>query len=342
MEKLRVAIFGTGFWSRFQIGGWLELPGAEVVALYNRTLSRAEERAKQFSIKHFYDDAEMLFKNHDFDVADIITDVDTHFQFVEMAARYKRNVICQKPMAPKHDIAKKMLQVCKDAGVKMYVHENYRWQPQVRRVKEILDAGVIGKIFKAHTAWCCAFPVFDNQPFLAELEEFALTDQGSHQFDVVRYLFGEVKTMYCRTMRVNPTIKGEDAATTIFGMQSGVTVVTDISFNSIYEKDPFPLTTMLIEGEKGSIKLDIGPEITVTTRDGVKKETIVPERYTWQDPSYMLEPPSIVSCNRNIMDDLLGRGKAENTGDDNMKTVDLVFKGYESARTGQVVEINAK
>lgn len=43
MGKLRFAILGCGFWSQFQLGGWQELDGAECVALYNRTLSKADD-----------------------------------------------------------------------------------------------------------------------------------------------------------------------------------------------------------------------------------------------------------------------------------------------------------
>ena len=75
---MKIAIFGCGFWSQFQIGGWLELPGVEITALFNRTLSRAKERAEQFGVNNYYDDPEELLKKHDVDVIDIITDVDTH------------------------------------------------------------------------------------------------------------------------------------------------------------------------------------------------------------------------------------------------------------------------
>src|SRR5690606_39312970 len=73
-------------------------------------------------------------------------------------------------------------------------HENWRWQSPIRKVKELLDAGVIGNVFKARVTFCSAFPVFDNQPFLRELEEFILTDIGSHILDVCRFLFGDRKS----------------------------------------------------------------------------------------------------------------------------------------------------
>ncbi len=50
-------------------------------------------------------------------------------------------------MAPDFEIAKKMVQCVPGAGARLYIHENYRWQPQIRRIREIVDSGVIGKPF---------------------------------------------------------------------------------------------------------------------------------------------------------------------------------------------------
>jgi len=108
MNKVKIAVLGCGFWSRFQIGGWLELPNVEIVALYNRTIEKANSLAKEFGIKYTYNDAELLLQKHpEIEVVDIITDVFTHPQFVHLAAKYKKHVICQKPMAPDFESAKK-------------------------------------------------------------------------------------------------------------------------------------------------------------------------------------------------------------------------------------------
>lgn len=341
MKKLKGAIFGCGFWSQFQIGGWSELPEVEIIALYNRTLSKAKEKAELFQIPNYYDDAEMLIHRHpEIDFVDIITDVDTHSHFVELAARYKKHVICQKPMAPNLVTARKMVQVCRENGVKYYVHENYRWQPQFRRIKQLIDAGTIGKPFRCLTGFNTAFPLFETQPFLAQLEQFALTDQGSHQFDVLRYFFGEAESLYCSTQQVNPTIKGEDVATTLIKMKSGVTCIQEISFSSMLEREVFPQTLLLVEGSKGSIRLDPDLIIKITNATGTVTEKVPLESFWWQTERLTNEPPSIVSCNKNIMEDMLGRGTAETTGDDNLKTVELVFAGYDSAKINQVIKFS--
>ena len=49
MKPLRFAVLGCGFWSQFQIAAWRELPGVELVAVYNRTRAKAEAIANRFT-----------------------------------------------------------------------------------------------------------------------------------------------------------------------------------------------------------------------------------------------------------------------------------------------------
>jgi predicted dehydrogenase len=185
-----------------------------------------------------------------------------------------------------------------------------------------------------------AYPVFETQPFLADLEHFALTDQGSHQFDVLRYLFGEVDTIYCEKQTVNPNINGEDVATSVLKMKSGVVCIQKISFSSPLEHEIFPQTLLLIEGDKGSIRLNPDFRISITTSKGTIKELVPMHSYPWQTSRLKPEPPSIVDINLNILNDMLGKGKAENTGEDNFETVKLVWAAYKSANTGKVIKMN--
>lgn len=340
MEKLKFAIFGCGFWSQFQLGAWKELDGVECVALYNRTKSKADALAKRFGISKTYDDPHALMQNEKLDFIDIITDVDTHEKFTLLGAQYGKDIVCQKPLAPSYNAAQRMMKAIEKSGVRFYVHENYRWQPQFRRVKEILNSGLIGSAFRCETGFITAFPVFETQPFLADLEQFALTDQGSHQFDVLRFLFGEAKTIYCEKQTVNPIIKGEDVTTVVLKMKNGVVCIQKISFSSLLEKEIFPQTLLLIEGDKGSIRLDAEFEISITTKDGTAREVVPMKKYSWQTDRLKPEPPSIVEINQNILNDMLGKGKAENTGIDNFQTVKLVWAGYESARSGKIINID--
>lgn len=339
MKSLRFAIFGTGFWSRFQLAGWRELEGAECVALYNRTRARAEALAQEFGIPAVYDDPEALLQNERVDFIDIITDVNTHAHFTALGARYGKAVICQKPMAPDLDTARQMVRTCKEAGVPFFIHENWRWQTPIREAKKVLDSGAIGKPFRARVTFSNSFPVFDNQPFLRELEQFILTDIGSHILDTARFLFGEAQSLYCQTRRVNPTIRGEDVATVMMRMGDGVTVVCEMSYASRTEHERFPQTFLFVEGERGSLELAADYWLRVTTEAGTLARRVVPPRYAWADPEYDVVHSSIVPCNSNLLNALRTGVLPETHGEDNLKTMELVFASYESAARDAVLYI---
>lgn len=338
---LRFAIAGTGFWSRFQLAAWRELNGAACVALYNRTRSRAEALAREFGIPAVYDDAEEMLRCEKLDFLDIITDVATHSRFVRLAAERHLPVICQKPMATSLEEARLMVATCRSAGVPLYIHENWRWQTPIRRLKAELAEGRTGAPFRARIQYCTSFPVFNNQPFLKEVDRFILTDMGSHILDVARFLFGEAESLYCRSHRIHEDIRGEDVATILMTMKGGTTVICDISYASRTEHERFPETYVFVEGTRGS--LELGPDywIRVTTAERTHAKRYAPARYSWADPAYDLVHASIVPCNADLLKALQGRGKAETTGEDNLRTVQLVFASYESARTGQVVKIGS-
>lgn len=330
MKPLRFAVIGTGFWAAYQIAAWKELDGVELVALYNRTRSRAEAVAKKFGVEKIYDNVEELLTNEELDFVDIITDVDTHSAFTLAAAEKGVNVICQKPMSRSLADATKMVEVCRQHNAKLFIHENFRWQAPIRALKSALDSGVIGKAFKARVSFCSAFPVFENQPFLAELENFIITDIGSHVLDICRFLFGEASSLWCLTQRVNANIKGEDVANVLMQMKSGLHCFVEMSYASLLQHESFPQTLVLIEGEKGSLHLAHEFELKLTTHSGTTSSVIHPTMYSWADPAYAVVHASIVDCNRDLLNGLQG-GQSETTGEDNLKTAQLVWACYESA-----------
>jgi predicted dehydrogenase len=340
MKKVRVGVIGAGFWARCQLAGWLETGEAELVSICNRTRAKAESLAHEFGIPNVYASAREFLEGAELDVVDVISAPDAHEEHVLLAASRGLPVICQKPMAPSYEAARRMVEACGKAGVPYFVHENWRWQTPIRALKRVLDEGTIGTAFRGRINMISGFPVFRNQPFFKTLRRFLLADQGSHQFDVARFLFGEARTLYCQAGRVHADILGEDVATTMLAMGSGVTAVVALGFAENYlEKDRHPQTYIFVEGDKGSVEL--GPDywIRVTTTDGTSATCHAPPRYAWVDPEYEVAQASIVPCLSNLLGGLHGTGTVETTGEDNLRTVQLVSAAYESAETGRAIRI---
>ncbi|MFA9289304.1 MAG: Gfo/Idh/MocA family protein [Weeksellaceae bacterium] len=338
--KIKLAIFGAGFWAKYQIAAWKEHQDVEIVAIYNRTREKAESLAKEFDIPSVYTSAEELLTQEKVDAIDVITDVSTHEQFVLLAAKYKVPVICQKPLAPDYETARRMVDACQNAGIPLFVHENWRWQTQLRELKKELDKNQIGKIFRADIVYANSFPVFENQPFLKELDKFILTDMGTHILDVTRFLLGEAESLYCQTAAVTPGIKGEDVADISIKMRSGVHCNVEISYASKLEHDTFPQVLVLIEGEQGSIQLSKDFVIKVTTPAGTTERKVDLPFYEWCIPQYALVQSSMVALNKQFLDFFQDNTKrVETTGDDNLKTLELVYKSYESADNNTLVSL---
>ena len=337
--KLKFAVLGTGFWSHFQIPAWHEVGGVELVALYNRTVSKAEAVAEKFGVPRVYGDAEELFQKEQLDFVDIITEVPAHAPLVMLAAKYKIPVICQKPMAADLATCEAMVTACREAGVPFSIHENFRWQTPMRALKAVLDAGTIGKPFRARIQFIHGLPaIFENQPFLKELEKFAFTDVGSHLFDLARFFFGEAQSIYAQSYRSRPDIKGEDVASAMLRI-GDLICQCDISYSSKVERPCFPETLIFVEGTKGTVELSPDLWLHVTTDAGTTVERHAPPVYEWADPRYAVVHASIVPCNANLLEALRSGSAAETSGEDNLKTMRLVYSAYESVAKNEVVHL---
>ena len=339
MTKLRFAVLGTGFWSRYQIPAWLETGKVELVALYNCTRGNAEEVGAAFGVERIYDDPEELFRNEKLDFVDIVTEVSAHGPLVLLAARNRIPVICQKPMAGDYATAVTMVESCEASGVPFFVHENYRWQHPVREVKQVIDDGQIGRLFRLRLEFVHALAdlAWKNQPLLKSLEHLIVADQGSHQLDLARFLYGEPTSLYCASLRVRDDIAGEDVAS-IQLHRPGAICEIGLSFVTNSKRDHFPEVTIRAEGTAGTVELEEDYWIRTTTPEGTCSRRIPPPRYSWAHPDYAVNHASMVPIHEDFLRYFETGHLPETTGRDNLKTMRLVFAAYESAASNKVID----
>lgn len=340
MKPLRFAIFGAGFWPRYQLSAWREIPGVECVAIYNRTRAKAEALARELRILAVYDDAEKLLREVRPDFVDNITEVGGHKPLSLLCARHRIPCICQKPMAASLADAAELVAAFRKAKTPFLVHENWRWQAPILALRQRLAAGVVGTPFRARITMVSGFDCWANQPALADLEQFILTDLGTHLLDTARACFGEASSLYCQTHRtLGPAVKGENVATIMLTMgEARTSVVIEMAYaKTPLERECFPQTLAFVEGPLGSIELGAAYRLRVTTARGTQITRHPPKRHAWADPAYDIAHASIVPCHANLLAALRGKGAAETTGEDNLRTLQLVFGAYDSAARDVVV-----
>ncbi|WP_340584151.1 Gfo/Idh/MocA family oxidoreductase [Brucella pseudintermedia] len=341
MAELNGALIGCGFFAINQMHAWNDVAGAKITAICDRDPERLKIVGDQFGIERRYTDAEALFADGGIDFVDIATTVASHRALVELAAAHKVPAICQKPFAKTLDDAKAMVKVCDEAGIPLMVHENFRWQTPIQAVRKALDSGVIGTPFWGRFSFRSGFDVFSGQPYLAEGDRFIIEDLGIHTLDIARFILDDVTSLVARTKRVNPKIKGEDVATILMDHENGATSIVDVSYATKLENDPFPETLIELDGTEGTIHLHQGYRLEVITPAGTAVSDVSPRLLSWASRPWHNIQESVFAIQQHWVDKLASNGETSTSGADNLKTFALVEAAYDSAATGNRIDIKA-
>lgn len=342
MKTLRGVCLGAGYFSRFQYEAWRRLPGVEIVAVANRDLVKARAAAARHGIPRAYAWSELaaMLDAEKPDFVDIITPPETHLEAVRLAAARGIAIICQKPIAPTWDEGVAIVETARRAGVRLMVHENFRWQPWYREMRRQLEAATLGDLFsiairtRLGDGWQ-PDAYLARQPFFRTYPRLFVYETGIHFLDTFRYLGGEIASVYTRLQKRNPAIAGEDAAQIMCGFTSGATALLDASrYNEADATDArYTFGTVRLDGSKGHLELDLEGNLTLKLLG---------------EPSRRLDYPHsregfagdcVYAIQRHFVDRMRDGQPFESTGDDYLKSTALMEACYRSHATGQVVAI---
>ena len=339
-DRVAIGVIGCGFFARNHLHSWKDLApeGADLVAVCDVDAAKANAAAEAFGVPHWYTDAETMFRERNLGLVDIITRMDTHRQLAEMAARHKVPMIVQKPFAPDIGDVRAIVDTAERAGLFLAVHENFRFQTPLEKVKELLGAGVIGEPSWARISFRTGYDIYKGQPYFFDEERFVILDLGVHVVDVARFFLGEVERVSCETQRRNPKVKAEDTATMLMRHTSGAVSVVECTYETRKMPDPFPETLLEIEGPRGAIVTKPGYRMEVTVNGEMTESEIeIPMLHWANKPWHMIEESVYKTC-RHFLESLKARRDAATSGRDNLRTYAVCEAAYESAATGRAVK----
>ncbi len=205
MKKLRLGVIGTGMaWERLHYPALKELSDKyEIAALANRTKKDAETFAQKINLdqKNVYDDYKEMLRRPDLDAIDILVPIELNYEVSEEVAKAGKSFICEKPMAPDISQARKFLELSRKHIVKIMIAENYRYNEENNKIKQLVSEGKIGDVvyFIKNNINC--FPCQMTQDTYAATEwrqhpDFpggAFLDAALHDIAAVRHIFGGVQ-----------------------------------------------------------------------------------------------------------------------------------------------------
>jgi predicted dehydrogenase len=173
------------------------------------------DRAQQFASRA-YSSAEQLFDREQLDFVDIATHAGSHLHMVSLACQKRIPIVCQKPIALDWAGAIKIVDTADAAGVRLMIHENWRWQPWYRAAHEMIARGDIGAPigygFRFRTRDGLGDEPYAEQAYFKQEPRLIVQVTLVHHMDTARFLFGEIDSVYAEASRRNPRIAAEDQA----------------------------------------------------------------------------------------------------------------------------------
>ncbi|MEX9971995.1 inositol 2-dehydrogenase [Providencia rettgeri] len=262
----------------------------------------------------------------------IASATDTHADLIELAAKHKKVIFCEKPVHLDLERVKQCLKSVKEHNVPLFIGFNRRYDPQFRHLKNLFQQGAIGK------AESLIITSRDPSPPPAEYVKVSggmFRDMTIHDFDMARFMIGEEPcSVYAQGSNVVDPAIGQagdiDTAFIILKFPSGAMATISNSRRSGYGYDQ----RIELHGEKGLLTAGNIKENSVALLSEVGCLSAKPEYFFLQryHEAYQAEW-------QHFVDILAGRAESETTGTDGELALYLADKALESLKTGKEVKL---
>jgi D-apiose dehydrogenase len=337
---LRVAVAGTGYFSRFHLEAWRRLPEVRLVAAASLDAAGLVDAAARFLVPRQYASVAEMLERERPDLLDIVTPPAAHQALLEAAARRGVHVICQKPFGGDLATARAMVEAADAAGITLVVHENFRFQPWYREIRRLIEADALGELYNA------TFRLrpgdgqgpeayLARQPYFQAMERFLVHETAIHLIDVFRFLMGEMAAVFARLRRLNPVIAGEDAGIVVFDFTSGAAGLFDGNRLVDFPADDPRLTMgeMRIEGSAASLRLDGFGRLWLQPRGAPERE----HAYEWQNQGFAGD--CVLALQQHVVRHFEGGAALENAGRAYLRNLEIEEAIYRSAGSGRLEPI---
>lgn len=236
---IKLGIIGAGRIGRLHANTLTtRVAGAEVLAVADIFEEAAKSAAEDYGIPEYTADPAELIRSGDLDAIVICSSTDTHCRFIIEAARAGKQIFCEKPIA--FDLAEidEALAAVDGAGVQLQIGFNRRFDANHARLKRAIDGGEIGE---AHTLTIISRDPSPPPIDYVKVSGGLMMDMMIHDFDMARFLLGEVEEIYALgDVKIDPAIGGAgdiDTAKVMLRFENGVFGTIENSRQAVYGYD---------------------------------------------------------------------------------------------------------
>ncbi|NEX77916.1 inositol 2-dehydrogenase [Bacillus thermocopriae] len=280
---LTVGIIGAGRIGKLHVDHLRVIPQIRVKSVSDVEIRHLKEWAKEKQIEVLTNDYHDLLKDPEIKAVFICSPTNTHATIIKEAALAGKHIFCEKPVSFSVEETEEAIKVVEKAGVKLQVGFNRRFDPNFRKIRELVQDGTIGKphILRITSR--------DPEPPSIEYVQSSgglFMDMTIHDFDMARYIMdSEVVEVFANGAVLVDQAIGEagdiDTAIVTLKFANGALGVIDNSRQAVYGYDQ----RLEIFGDKGAAQADNkrANQVEVSTAEHVSKEKplyFFLERYT--------------------------------------------------------------
>jgi predicted dehydrogenase len=328
--------FGIGLVGCGSIARSAHLPayrdfGYRVLACCDIVPQHAELAARQFGIPKWTARLEELLEDPQITVIDLAVHAAQRPPLVEQIARAGKHILSQKPFALTFAEARRMVELCEQAGVTLMINQQARWAPAHRALKVLLERGVLGHVYSVlHLNR--SFQDVPGSWFVA-MENFNILDHGIHYIDLSRYYTGltplRVKattTMVPGQAAVSPMIY-----TILCEYAPETQVMTTLHFNNIVPGPQLHRYEWFLDGTLGSAVAS-QTELVISLKDFPHEKQVFALQGRWF-------PDAFGGSMGEMLRSLAEGREPQTSGHDNLNSLRIAYAAIESARSGRTVEL---
>lgn len=342
--KVKVGIIGSQFEADIHAASFQIMPEeAEVVAVASPTPGHPEELAKRYGIPRVFHDYKEMLKEKDIEMVTITAPNYLHAQMTIDIANAGKHVVCEKPLCMTLEEADEMIEVCQKQGVLFMYAEELYFTPKYVKAKEMADQGAFGKIYMVKQSEKHFGP---HAPWFWDVDRSGggvFVDMGCHGVAFCYWFLDRspIKSVTCQmgTYVHGEITKGDDNSICILEFENGAVGVVEDSWARRGGMDD----RIEVYGEGGVTyaNLHMGNALPTFSEHGygyaVEK---APSTKGWTYPvfeelwnyGFPQEMAHFARCVR-------GKEEPIATGEDGRVVQEVLYAGYESARTGCKVDL---
>jgi len=342
VRTLKFALVGCGRISKrhLELLGHRQIPSAHLVAACDIVPERAQAAGERFGVP-CYTDMHRMMRSEPVDVVVVLTESGMHADHVVALAQYKKHIMVEKPMALTLKDADRMIGACDQAGIKLFVVKQNRFNVPVIKLREALEAGRFGKLVlgTVRVRWCRTQAYYDQDAWRGTWAKDGgvLANQASHHIDLLEWMMGDVDSVFAVSSTALVRIEAEDTAVVTLRFSNGALGVIEATTAT----RPTDLEgSISILGERGAVEIAgfaVNQMRTWTFAEVVPEDASVMEKYSVNPPDvygygHSAYYEHVVQCilhdRRHLVDGLEGR-----------RSLELITAIYESIETERPVQL---